>query len=464
MKKWSLAFLMFFGVLKVHAEVTLWNVSAAQIPGTKTVEITYDVLSSDTSEVSVWLLLNDGNTPVACPSVSGDVGPGVGTGTGKSMIWDMEVDWNGNLDTLTATLEVNVGDLPHGGDPGAESWEVVNDRWVKNVYADGAITMSDRDTGLMWVYDADEYFEEPYSDVVYLCENLVYAEHDDWFLPNINQLIVMSGQKGLFKDVKLAYYSSEVSEVDNNVAYAVDLRDGGTVLGRYIFNGGYAWPCRVGQSLAESETWKGNDIFSADSRDYTLEVDSYYGAPNPPVGILGNLCWGSTVTCNSGTDPTRICDGWWGNGSIPESGESDTTGEITLTQQNSYIRWVWDLKDSDGDGILDRWEEEHFGATRFCNPIKDADGDGQNNMDEYVAGTIPTDSESVFKASLMKEAGIVIRWNAVSGRVYSIYSTPSLSEAFKPVELDIESSHSSWTDPRDLGDKHYYKVKVELIE
>jgi formylglycine-generating enzyme required for sulfatase activity len=63
---------------------------AAQTPGTKQGVITYD-------EVSVSLVVSNGTTAVRAPNTTGHVGAGVATGTGRSIVWDMGADWNGNL-------------------------------------------------------------------------------------------------------------------------------------------------------------------------------------------------------------------------------------------------------------------------------------------------------------------------------------------------------------------------------
>ena len=69
-----------------------------------------------------------------------------------------------------------------GDDPLAVSKQVLSDRWVKLTYADGAITMSDRIFGLMWVYDPGPHGEWNRSQAVSYCDGLSYAGHDDWAL------------------------------------------------------------------------------------------------------------------------------------------------------------------------------------------------------------------------------------------------------------------------------------------
>ncbi len=79
----------------------LWvkNVSAAQRAGTKLVDISYDVHSTETNRVAVSLLLDDGT--VGAWSVSGDIGADVSTGAGKRFVWDAGADWDGNMDSLS---------------------------------------------------------------------------------------------------------------------------------------------------------------------------------------------------------------------------------------------------------------------------------------------------------------------------------------------------------------------------
>jgi hypothetical protein len=71
------------------------NLTAAQRPGTKLVDIRYDV-TADTSTVKVTLQISgDGGTTFAVPAtnVTGDVGAGIAVGTGKTMVWNADADW-----------------------------------------------------------------------------------------------------------------------------------------------------------------------------------------------------------------------------------------------------------------------------------------------------------------------------------------------------------------------------------
>ena len=72
------------------------NLKAVQREGTKLVDITYD-LAADVAMVVTLQISGDGGITFAVPAVSvtGAVGLGVSTGTGKAVTWDAGADWNG---------------------------------------------------------------------------------------------------------------------------------------------------------------------------------------------------------------------------------------------------------------------------------------------------------------------------------------------------------------------------------
>jgi len=108
-KIWIAVFLLGLATAVAQATVTVTNLVVAQRPGTKTMEVTYDVQSSDNTSVSVFLVVSNGAERVEAPSVTGDVGDGVQTGTGKVMIWDAGADWNGNVAELSYCVVADDG-------------------------------------------------------------------------------------------------------------------------------------------------------------------------------------------------------------------------------------------------------------------------------------------------------------------------------------------------------------------
>jgi Bacterial TSP3 repeat len=71
-----------------------------------------------------------------------------------------------------------------------------------------------------------------------------------------------------------------------------------------------------------------------------------------------------------------------------ESGVRDTR-TISIAQRGQLVRLDFTELDTDGDGIPDRWELQYFGSATGGNANADPDGDGRNNLEEFVAGTNP---------------------------------------------------------------------------
>jgi len=88
--------------------------------------------------------------------------------------------------------------------------------------------------------------------------------------------------------------------------------------------------------------------------------------------------------------------------------------------------------DSDSDGMPDWWERAN-GTNPFDNDANaDPDNDGMTNLQEYWAGTSPTNAASALRIAsvvLADASSVVLTFPAISNRVYSIECCPSLSTA-----------------------------------
>jgi uncharacterized repeat protein (TIGR02543 family) len=318
--------------------VSVTNMVVQQREGSKFVDIDYDVFNTGDSDVFVSLEVFRGTNPISVSALSGDVG-NVQVGEGKSICWNAESDWDGNVGDLTFNLLACR--IPAGGDPTADEWDLVNQRWVKNIYSDGSITMSDRVTTNMWLYDANSYGVTSYSSANSCCNGLGYAGYSDWTLSSTATLSAQSLQKGYFGNYPgvpfgYTYYWSTDSGV------VVDMWDGTT----YVNQGysAYVWPVR--KAIWFDGVQATVEVFSSvDTQDYTLMVSSDYGTSVPGVGT--NLfAWRSCVTCavervvNLGEQYWQ-CSGWSGSGSVPELGLSNSVTGIVLSNLNSSIVWNW---------------------------------------------------------------------------------------------------------------------------
>ncbi len=73
----------------------------------------------------------------------------------------------------------------------------------------------------------------------------------------------------------------------------------------------------------------------------------------------------------------------------------DAQGNVrTTVATNVFKVKTYTGGDTDGDGLPNEWEIAYFGGFSNANPIANLDGDWLNNLQEYVANTLPNSSGS----------------------------------------------------------------------
>ncbi len=91
------------------------------------------------------------------------------------------------------------------------------------------------------------------------------------------------------------------------------------------------------------------------------------------------------------------------------------------------------LIDGDGDGMADLWETTYFGASDSAEGAAAADGDhdGLTNLDEYQAGTNPTNAASVLALTALVALpdGLRLAWSSASNALYALSAKTNLSDA-----------------------------------
>ncbi len=114
-------------------------------------------------------------------------------------------------------------------------------------------------------------------------------------------------------------------------------------------------------------------------------------------------------------------------------GAADLDTELTM-EGASGSAWVYSAPPVMPQHIVsDDWKIAFFGSVTNVNadPEADPDHDGIPNWQEYLAGTNPTNAQSRLDfagVTHQPAAGSVsLQWNAMSGRVYVVESSPSLT-------------------------------------
>jgi uncharacterized repeat protein (TIGR01451 family) len=109
--------------------------------------------------------------------------------------------------------------------------------------------------------------------------------------------------------------------------------------------------------------------------------------------------------------------------------------------------------DNDRDGLGDDWEIEFFGALAAQNggSSEDFDGDGRTNLQEFNAGSDPTDAANELRITGATAQGgtIGLQFHAVTGLRYQLERASSLSGSWKAVGTTLigEGRRATITDP-----------------
>lgn len=302
-------------------------------------------------------------------------------------------------------------------------------------------------------------------------DELVYEVHQSSALLGVNETFHMALATQRYKDNRILPQGFRVADAAARLCEPVwhGVSDGSTHSGSNYYTqaeyeGGYdevavelpAGTERIVAGLYYQTTSREFIEFLRDEINGTGGTLTGTGAGGDPPYIAqtdpffsGLAAWGDT-----------IWNLWEHNKNIP--------GAAPVLMTNTLVQL--DVSDTDGDGIPAYWEQEFFGGATNAVAGIDSDGDGIDNLGEYIALTLPNDSNSVFTftAEFTPTSGVthvVAEFGSHRSRDYALEVTTNLtiagswSNATGNVrgldgEMDLVSTNATSTG--------MYRVKAKL--
>jgi len=123
--------------------------------------------------------------------------------------------------------------------------------------------------------------------------------------------------------------------------------------------------------------------------------------------------------------------------------------------------------DADGNLIADDWERQYFGQAG-CDPEGDEDHDGMTNLEEFTAGTRPTDDSHLLAIWIIQKTvdgnGMVVSWESATDRKYQVLYTDSLLGEWRCLGTEIEGTGRMIIIQHDTGiadtPHRFYRLRV----
>ena len=123
--------------------------------------------------------------------------------------------------------------------------------------------------------------------------------------------------------------------------------------------------------------------------------------------------------------------------------------------------------DFDQDGLPDTWEMGYFSSTSLAEPLGDPDRDDMTNRAEYLAGTNPTDPESLLTIThcgVPAKGQCVIQWTSQNNGYFAIERSTLLPHHFTRTVEHIPAtpplnSYTNRVDPQDSAG--FFRVTIE---
>ncbi len=197
------------------------------------------------------------------------------------------------------------------------------------------------------------------------------------------------------------------------------------------------------------------------------------GSTNPqlirlPVGAHSN--WDNHTITRLRLDPVSVgardfSIDWiqLSEGDLDGDGIADTVEGLVDTDGDGLFD-VEDL-DSDNDGMSDEFEQTYsFDFQNAADALLDADSDGINNLEEYITGTSPLDSNDWFRVDgTFNDPFFNISFTGITDRSYSLYRTIDLTLPWEEPVMSTTLTENIVVEYSDqVTSQGFYRVEASI--
>ena len=147
-------------------------------------------------------------------------------------------------------------------------------------------------------------------------------------------------------------------------------------------------------------------------------------------------------------------------------------GSIDHAWDKAHNQTQWDffmsqapVIDDDSDGLPDAWENDNGLDTVSDDTAGDLDGDGLSNLGEYIAGTVPTNGQSVLTLTTdLAGGGEIVSWSTVTNRQYTLVCTSNLTAGAIWAPVVSQAGSGGTLSYTNVEGSAFYQLRVSLAD